>query len=155
MRKVSKVGALLRKIYRTYASDVLDGLQSKGFADLRPSFLEVLMILCEEEGRSIKVVGKKCSLAKQTMTSHLRELEKRGYLYRKTNETDKREFLLYLTELGEKFKLALQEVLDAVEHNYVVHVGTLELDRLLNHLDFFYSKMDSSTSKSDIHSLDD
>ena len=130
MKKVSGIGTLLKKIYRVYSGELLNLLEQRGFTDLRPSFLEVLLFICEHEGPSIKSIGIGCGLKKQTMTSHLNELERRGYIKRKINEQDKREQNIFLTEYGERFKLNLFESLSDIEKAYAAQVGEVELDRL-------------------------
>ncbi|MCK5072554.1 MAG: winged helix-turn-helix transcriptional regulator [Bacteriovoracaceae bacterium] len=133
MRKVSSIGSLLKKIYRTYSQQILLSLQQKGFTDLRPSFLEVMLFICENDSSSIKEIGIGCNLKKQTMTSHLNELKKRGYIFSKINENDRREQKVFLTEYGEKFKFNLFESINELEKKYVEVLGEVELDRI-NHL---------------------
>lgn len=144
MNKISHIGSLLKRIYRNYSNELLDALNLRGFTDLRPSFLEVLLYVCENEGPSIKEVGRACGLKKQTMTSHLNELEKRGYVQRKANLRDKREQNIYLTEYGEKFKLNLFECIDEIEKNYTLVLGEVELDRVQHLLKNFHVKISSS-----------
>ncbi len=144
MNKISLIGSLLKRIYRNYSSELLDSLQQRGFTDLRPSFLEVLLYVCENEGPSIKEVGHACGLKKQTMTSHLNELEKRGYVERRSNQRDKREQNIFLTEYGEKFKLNLFECIDSIEKNYTDVLGEVELDRVQHLLKNFHIKINSS-----------
>lgn len=141
MKKVSSIGSLLKKIYRTYSSELLTALQVRGFTDLRPSFLEVLLFICEHDGPTIKEVGTGCGLKKQTMTSHLNELEKRGYIERKMNEQDKREQNIFLTEYGLKFKLNLFECINEIEKKYTDIIGDLELNRIELTLKNFHSKL--------------
>lgn len=129
MKTISTIGSLLKRIYRHYSNELLKGLQNRGFTDLRPSFLEVLIVICEREGASIKEIGHECGLKKQTMTSHLNELEKREYITRKINPKDKREQNIHLTQMGEKFKLALMETLEEVEASFTSKVGAVELER--------------------------
>lgn len=141
MKKVSSIGSLLKKIYRTYSGELLTLLQVRGFTDLRPSFLEVLLFICEHEGPTIKEIGFGCGLKKQTMTSHLNELEKRGYIERKTNFQDKREQNIFLTEYGLKFKLNLFECINEIEKKYTDLIGDLELNRVELILKNFHSKL--------------
>lgn len=141
MKKVSEIGGLLKKIYRLYSNDLLSQLQSRGFIDLRPSFLEILMFICEKQGASIKEIGFACGLKKQTMTSHLNELEKRGYTVRKPGEQDRRELKVSLTPYGEKFKFALMEVTGELEELYLKSIGEVELDRILMTLDNFHKRI--------------
>ena len=141
MKRISIIGSLLKKIYRNYSSDLLVALQSKGFLDLRPSFLEILMFVCDTEAPSIKEIGHACGLKKQTMTSHLNELEKRGYIIRKTGERDKRELKVFLTDYGQKFKISLLEVINDLENNYLKSVGDVELERIVHTLENFHNKI--------------
>lgn len=141
MKKISIIGGLLKKIYRLYSSDLLDALQAKGFLDLRPSFLEILMYVCDTDAPSIKEIGFACGLKKQTMTSHLNELEKRGYIVRRPGAKDKRELRVSLTDYGQKFKVNLLEVTTDLEHKYLKSIGEVELERIMHTLENFHQKI--------------
>jgi DNA-binding MarR family transcriptional regulator len=141
MKRIAIIGSLLKKIYRVYSVELLKELQSRGFNDLRPSFLEILMYLTENDGPSIKLIGKACGLKKQTMTSHLNELERRGYITRAHSEHDKREQLVYLTDYGEKFKLNLLQVTNDLERQYTSKLGEVELDRVELMLENLYREL--------------
>jgi len=141
MKRIANIGSLLKKIYRVYSVELIKELQAQGFNDLRPSFLEILMFLSENDGPSIKLIGKACGLKKQTMTSHLNELEKRGYIKRTHSEQDKREQLVYLTDYGEKFKLNLLQVTNNLERQYTLKIGEVELDRVEMMLDNLYREL--------------
>ncbi len=141
MKKIANIGSLLKKIYRVYSIELIKVLQSRGFNDLRPSFLEILMFLTENDGPSIKTIGKACGLKKQTMPSHLNELEKRGYITRSHSDHDKREQLVHLTDYGEKFKLNLLQVTSDLERQYTSKLGEVELDRVELMLDNLYKEI--------------
>ena len=147
MKRIANIGSLLKKIYRVYSIELIKVLQSSGFNDLRPSFLEILMYLSENDGPSIKMIGKACGLKKQTMTSHLNELEKRGYIQRTHSEQDKREQLVFLTDYGEKFKLNLLQVTNDLERQYTTKIGEVELDRVELMLDHLYRELLDNQSK--------
>ena len=141
MKKLATIGSLLKKIYRSYSIELLNLLQKKGFIDLRPSFLEVLLTICELEGPTIKKIGERCNLKKQTMTSHLHELEKRGYIVKKVNLLDKREQNVFLTEYGRRFKFSLMESVSELEKNYSAVIGMVELERVEHLLDNFQKRI--------------
>jgi DNA-binding MarR family transcriptional regulator len=147
MKRIAHIGSLVKKIYRLYSQELIQELQSRGFVDLRPSFIEILIFISEKDGPSIKEIGKYCGLKKQTMTSHLNELEKRGYVVRSVSEQDKREFLVYLTDYGEKFKLNLLQVTSDVEKRYNDQIGEVELNRVELILDSFYKQILSGAKK--------
>ena len=141
MLNISKIGSLLKRTYRIYSNNCLKRLEAKGFSDLRPSFLEILFYICENPGSSIKDIGIGCGLKKQTMTSHLNELVKRGYISRKINDHDKREQNIFLTEYGEKFKFSLMESISEIEMEFSSQVGSVELERVEHHLKNFHDKI--------------
>ena len=147
MKRIANIGSLLKKIYRVYSLELIKELQANGFNDLRPSFLEILMFLSENDGPSIKMIGKACGLKKQTMTSHLNELEKRGYIKRSHSDLDKREQLVFLTDYGEKFKLNLLEVTNELERQYTSKLGEVELDRVELMLDNLYRELIENQKK--------
>jgi DNA-binding MarR family transcriptional regulator len=141
MKRISSIGSYLKRIYRIYNNQLLNVLQEKGFTDLRPSFLEVLLYICESEGPTIKEIGNSCGLKKQTMTSHLNELQKRGYIVRKSSETDKREQRIFLTDYGEKFRFSLFEALERIEEAFIKDIGDIELDRINTTLENMHEKI--------------
>ncbi|MFA5584785.1 MAG: MarR family transcriptional regulator [Bacteriovoracaceae bacterium] len=147
MKKIANIGSLLKKIYRLYSVELIKELQARGFNDLRASFLEILQFLAENEGSSIKAIGQSCGLKKQTMTSHLNELEKRGYIRRVNSDTDKREQLVYLTDYGEKFKFNLLQVTQDLERHYTQKVGEVELNRVELMLDNLHNELVEGLNK--------
>lgn len=144
MQRIAVIGSLLKKIYRLYSQELLISLQERGFLDLRPSFLEILTFVCEVESPSIKEIGHACGLKKQTMTSHLNELERRGYIIRKKGLKDKREQNVILTEYGEKFKVSLLEVISDLEGKYMNMIGDVEFDRVTHTLENFFTKINNT-----------
>lgn len=143
MKRISNIGGLLKRIHRVYNACLLKSLQNKGFIDLRPSFLEILLYICDHEGTSIKNIGESCGLKKQTMTGHLNELLKRGYIHRSVSKSDKREQNIYLTEYGEKFKLNLYQSITEMESVLTDKIGDVELDRVEHVLKSFQSNFPS------------
>lgn len=141
MRRIAHIGSLLKQIYRLYSVELIRQLQARGFTDLRASFLEILLYLAEHESPSIKMIGKACGLKKQTMTSHLNELERRGYIRRQSSESDKREQLVNLTAYGEKFKVNLLQVVNDVEAHYSKKLGEVELDRVEHMLENLHKEL--------------
>lgn len=147
MRRIAHIGSLVKQIYRLYSVELIHELQGRGFTDLRASFLEILMFLSEHDSPSIKLIGKACGLKKQTMTSHLNELERRGYVKRHNSDADKREQLVKLTDYGEKFKINLLQVINDIELHYSRKLGEVELDRVELMLENLHKELISSQKK--------
>lgn len=145
MGKIAQITSLCKKSSRLYGRQLLLDLQGRGFTDLRQSFLEILFFVSERSGPSIKEIGLSCGLKKQTMTSHLNELEKRGYIRREASVVDKREQRIFLTDYGERFRLNLFESVEKIEQEYRELIGETELDRLELILSNFHEKLFSSS----------
>ena len=141
MQRVSEINTWIKKIHRAYGQELIKLLEEQGYIDLRASFLEILSFLSENEGVSIKVIGDYIGLKKQTMTSHLNELQKRGYTERVEGTKDKREQLIYLTDYGKKFRFALKESIDKVQGRYEEKVGEVELERIEMVLKRFHAQV--------------
>ncbi len=141
MTQISQIGNLLKKMHRLYSGDLLQRLQEKGYTDLRPSFLEILIFISEKEGPSIKDIGQNCGLKKQTMTSHLNELVKRNYIQKKSGEMDKREQRIFLTEYGTKFRISMLEAMAEQEKNYTNQLGEVEINRMKLTLEEMFAKI--------------
>ena len=123
------IGNLLKKIYRAYSLDILKNLESLGHDALTFSYLEVISYICEHEGVSLKLIGKSLGLKKQTITNHISELEKRGYLSRKSSLKDRRSQLIYLTEHGLALRGHLLQSIKLVESDYKNIIGSIELEK--------------------------
>lgn len=147
MKRISTIGSLLKKTYRAYSQEILVHLLEQGFTDLRPSFLEILTYIAENEGPSIKEIGVACGLKKQTMTSHLNELEERGYIKRKNSELDKREQHIFLTPYGEKFKLNLLQVISDLEREFSKKIGDVDLERIEKMLEKLHREFSASSGQ--------
>jgi len=146
MNTTAYIGSFLKQFYRKYSTSLITHLEEKGFSDLRPSFLEILLYLADNEGASLKKVGDFCQLKKQTMTTHVNELVKRGYVVKKVNPEDRREQAIYFTEFGNRFRIALQEISHQIHDEWSVHLGEVELKRLYFILDTSMKKIFTQAS---------
>ena len=136
------IGNTLKKIYRAYSLDILKSLESLGHDGLTFSYLEVLSFVCEHEGSSLKIIGKSLGLKKQTITNHISELEKRGYLNRKPCLKDRRSQLISLTEHGLSLRSHLLQSIEYVESDYENIVGGVELEKLRDSLSDLHSRLE-------------
>jgi len=127
---LNEIGNLLKQNYRLYSRDLISILEEQGYSDIRPSFLEILIHLLSNEGDRIKNIGDACGLKKQTMTTHLNALEKRGYISRVENTQDKRQQGIIFTDDGMKLKFALVDSINMLEKKYISILTKLELERI-------------------------
>jgi DNA-binding MarR family transcriptional regulator len=88
------------------------------------------------------------------MTSHLNELERRGYVLRKISQRDRREQCVFLTEHGNKFRLSFFEVIELVDDLYREKIGEVELVRIEDALSFAFERLSIPNSKENSSKLD-
>ena len=143
MTEFSGIGNLLKKIYRIYSFDILNKMEALGLEGLTFSYLEVFSFICENEGSSLKSIGKSLGLKKQTMTNHISELEKRNLIYRKINENDRRSQIIFLTEHGFSFRRHLLDAIAKVEIEYENIIGQMELERLRKSLENLCERLET------------
>lgn len=141
MKQISLIASLLKKNQRLYTLALLSELEDRGYTDLRPSFIEIMNFLSENEGASIKEIGLSCGLKKQTMTTHINELEKRGYINRRIGAKDRREQKIHLTHYGQSFKIKLQEVIELIDLDLSEKLGGVEIERLYHILDKLHQEL--------------
>lgn len=75
-----------------------------GYGDIRPSYGSVLLPLYEEDGLRMGELARRARLSKQTMTDMIRRLERDGLVERRSDPTDARASLIFLTARSRRFK---------------------------------------------------
>jgi DNA-binding MarR family transcriptional regulator len=141
MKKISSIGLLLKKLYKIYGLELTQYLHGRGFSDLGPGPIEVMIFICNNETPSIKKIATALDLKKQTMTGHVNELIAKGYINKESGSKDKRISVIRLTDFGERFKLNLSEGIEHLEKRYTELVGSVELERMEHILNHFYEKV--------------
>jgi DNA-binding MarR family transcriptional regulator len=93
------VGILLRNPYREVVRRVTSGLVEAGFDDIRPAHSVVFQHI-RAEGSRLTDLAESGQMTKQSMGYLVDYLEKRGYVERRPDPTDRRAALICLTERG-------------------------------------------------------
>ena len=86
----------------------------------------VMMVLWEEQGVSVSLLGNKLHLDSGTLTPLLKRLESKGLLVRKVSEKDERVKCLFLTDTGKALKSRASSIPEKV-----LCKASLPLDSLL------------------------
>src|SRR5262245_51533069 len=113
------LGFLLAKAAQRWNELLYQGFAANGFAEVRPAYGSVLVPLFEEDGLRMGELGRRARLAKQTMTTMVRLLERDGLVIREPDPGDARATLVRLTAHARRFRPIAEDVL-------------AELDRLLD-----------------------
>jgi DNA-binding MarR family transcriptional regulator len=98
------LGFLLAKAMQRWNELLYERFVAAGYSDVRPSYGSVLLPLYEEDGLRMGELARRARLSKQTMTDMIRRLERDGLVERRTDPTDARASLIFLTARSRRFK---------------------------------------------------
>jgi DNA-binding MarR family transcriptional regulator len=105
------LGFLLAKASQRWNELLHERFVAEGFAEVRPAYGSILVPLFEEDGLRIGELARRARLAKQTMTTMVRLLERDGLVSRERDAADGRAFLVRLTPRALRFRPVAEEVL--------------------------------------------
>ena len=98
------LGFLLAKAMQRWNELLAARFAAAGYDDIRPSFGSVLLPLYEEDGLRMGELAMRARLSKQTMTDMIRRLERDGLVERRSDPTDARASLIFLTARSRRFR---------------------------------------------------
>lgn len=106
--------------------ELWDRITAKSYtklSGLSTTEIGVLRILCQQPGKIMKEIGEELHIGKSTLTGIIDRLEKRGYLRRVINPSDRRSFALEVTREG---KAAQQEHMRVEQDLYEIIIAFLQ-----------------------------
>ena len=107
----TNLGFLLAKASQRWNELLAEAFRASGHSDVRPSYGSVLVPLFEEDGLRMGELAARSHLAKQTMTTMVRVVERAGFVERRTDPHDARATRVHLTALGHQLRpVAAREV---------------------------------------------
>jgi MarR family transcriptional regulator, organic hydroperoxide resistance regulator len=95
----------------------------RGFAEVRPAYGSVLLPLFEEDGLRMGEIAARSRLAKQTMTTLVRLMERDGLVERERDPEDARALLVGLTARSREFAPVAAEVVAELESQVRSRLG--------------------------------
>jgi DNA-binding MarR family transcriptional regulator len=123
------LGLLLRLLYQHHAQNIEAALREAGFGDIRPSHGNVFPFV-PPEGITVSALAELARVRKQTMAQAVEELERMGYVVRRSNPRDRRSRLVFLTERGESVKPVTHATAARVEERWAELTSPEELEEL-------------------------
>jgi DNA-binding MarR family transcriptional regulator len=126
-------------IYRTYsqANNLLRRtFQAKGY-DLTPEQWGVLRRLRQQEGMNQSQLGESMFKDRHNITRLLNLLEKRGFIERRADETDKRIYRVFLTEAGREEEKKAGTIVKSHRETLFGNLGAEDvaaMQRILEHI---------------------
>ena len=129
MDEYTNTGAYLRILWDELRSNLEDQLKEKGYADVSPSHGWIFHNT-KEEGSRITELAAIQKITKQSMSALAAQLEKMGFVKKKTDATDKRAWLLLLTPKRKKVKALGHEINDLFEKKWEQKLGKKDYSQL-------------------------
>jgi DNA-binding MarR family transcriptional regulator len=130
------IGALLRIPYEDVQQRMLDKLHEGGFDDLDTAHLNVFRYPGPQGARPSELAAR-LRVSKQALNYLLGELERLGYLERRSDPDDGRSKRIALTRRGERLVRSMRDAVAEVERDWEARLGPprlAELRRLLQEL---------------------
>jgi DNA-binding MarR family transcriptional regulator len=119
----SDLGFLLAKASQRWNEHLADELHRRGFPEVRPSFGSVLVPLFDEDGLRMGELARRSRLAKQTMTTMVRLVERAGLVSRRADPADGRAVLVELTRRGRTLQPVATALVGQLEAQVVALLG--------------------------------
>jgi DNA-binding MarR family transcriptional regulator len=88
---------------------------AQGYEDVRPSYGSVLLPLFEQDGLRMGELARRARLSKQAMTELVPRLERDGLVERRTDPSDGRASLIFLTARSRAFEPVAATVLGELD----------------------------------------
>ena len=111
----ANLGFLLAKASQRWNELLYAQFSERGFGEVRPAYGSILLPLFEEDGLRIGELGRRARLAKQTMTTMVRLLERDGLVALQPDPEDARATRVYLTARARSFRPVAEEVLTRLD----------------------------------------
>jgi DNA-binding MarR family transcriptional regulator len=116
------IGRLMLRAYRLYIERSLEKLERYGHLRLTISHASILAYI-DPEGTHISVLAERLGVTKQAMGQFVAELERRNYVVREIDPTDRRAILVRFTERGAQFIKDAYAVKLEMEAEYSAALG--------------------------------
>ncbi|HEV2121921.1 MAG TPA: MarR family winged helix-turn-helix transcriptional regulator [Chloroflexota bacterium] len=117
------LGALLRVPFQAINARIAAELARAGINDLRPAHFSVFQHL-DAEGTRTTTLAERAQMTKQAMGELVTDLERRDYVVRVPDPTDRRAKLVVRTERGWAVETIARATVRAVELEWETEVGS-------------------------------
>jgi DNA-binding MarR family transcriptional regulator len=129
------LGFLLAKASQRWNELLYAHFSERGYGEVRPAYGSILLPLFEEDGLRMGELARRARLAKQTMTTMVRLLERDGLVTREPDPADGRATRIHLTERSREFQPVAEEVLGALDALVTRSLGARRAQQLATDLE--------------------
>jgi DNA-binding MarR family transcriptional regulator len=131
----ANLGFLLAKASQRWNELLYTHFSERGYGEVRPAYGSILLPLFEEDGLRMGELGRRARLAKQTMTTMVRLLERNGLVIRDPDPDDGRATRVHLTARAHRFRPVAEEVLGELDELVTRTLGATRAMQLATDLE--------------------
>jgi DNA-binding MarR family transcriptional regulator len=128
------LGYLLAKASQRWNEQLYEEFVRAGYPEVRPAYGSILLPLFEEDGLRMGDLAVRARLAKQTMTTLVRLMERNGLVRRRRDPEDGRAVRIFLTPRARTFRSVAERVLDRLEERLADRLSPTGRGRLAKSL---------------------
>ena len=128
MATYTNTGVYIRNLWDELRHNMETQLKENGYDDISPSH-GWIFYNTEDRGSRISDLAAKAKITKQSMSALVAQLEAGGYVKKMPDDTDKRAWLLLLTDNGKKVKSAGQQINLAFEQQWKQKLGEADYEQ--------------------------
>ena len=145
MREGTEFRELMLQVFRTRMAfrRAMQRTLKRNNAGITFEMLQVLSSLWHEQGITQQVLAERTAKDKACLTNLMNNLEKKGYVRREEDPTDRRSKLVFLTNEGEEFRTQIRPILDQVYVNAEQTIGLEGIKVMMSELNSVYNVLEN------------
>lgn len=145
MREGTEFRELMLQVFRTRMAfrRAMQRTLKRNNAGITFEMLQVLSRLWHEQGITQQVLAERTAKDKACLTNLMNNLEKKGYVRREEDPTDRRSKLGFLTNEGEEFRNQIRPILDQVYVNAEQTIGLEGIKVMMSELNSVYNVLEN------------
>lgn len=129
------LGRLLQEAQRALATEFVQGVQERGYPDVRAGHAAVFMHIDRRAGTRLTELARRARMTKQGMMLLVDDLEGRGYIRRVPDPEDGRAKVVRLTARGRRYVAEARRTLLALEGRVRRQLGDRRYEQLRQSLE--------------------
>lgn len=145
MREGTEFRELMLQVFRTRMAfrRAMQRTLKRNNAGITFEMLQVLSSLWHKQGITQQVLAERTAKDKACLTNLMNNLEKKGYVRREEDPTDRRSKLVFLTNEGEEFRNQIRPILDQVYVNAEQTIGLEGIKVMMSELNSVYNVLEN------------
>ena len=124
------LGYLLARASQGWDALLAERCKAHGFPEVRPAFGSILLPLFREDGLRMGDLADRARIAKQSMTTLVRDAATAGLVTRQVDSEDRRSYRVWLTSRAEAFRPVAQLILDEMAERLLETIDSRSVENL-------------------------